>query len=418
MRPKSVFLVISLVICVFLIALVLLKGTPPDKVSLDSVSEVIESVLHHTDEIGKILTAVSDEEEIEIGERIYKRSLKYRVLHYLKGSPLDKYVTAVGNEVAGNVKRRKIKYKFHIVDSWCPNAFACPGGHIYISIGLLKELESEAELAAILGHEITHVDAKHAIGAIQYKIAAGKIVEADIDTFADIGYQLLFRPGYSEVQEYEADIGGVYLAYKCGYHPLAVINAFENICSWESSGKRTEFITPLGDTLTAAGEFLGRYFATHPLTAERIDRIKEYVKDNKMTTETRKFYLGQKNYIEKKLYTEARYREEFRKEYVIIKDKDETEGKVYFYDETTNELYTIYGRLYVGMNLSELEKILPERLKEFKKDIRIGYENVRIYRFHTRELEDTVKILIDLDNQKVTKIRIIKGYKMGNTERC
>lgn len=409
MKTKHIFLAASLLVCILSIVLVILKGSPKDKVTLDPVSEVGESILHHIDKTSRMLTSVSDEEEMEIGDKIYEKAQKNRIAKNIEDLPLDKYVTAVGQKVAENVKRKNITYKFHIIDSDWPNAFAGAGGHIYITMGLLKELKTEAELAAILGHEITHVDAKHSIGSIQYKIKTEKITGSNIDTVVDIGYGLLFRPGYSEVQESEADLGGIYLAYKAGYHPLAVINAFENVNKAELSRTGTRAITPVGDTLKALGGMVGRYFATHPLTSGRIEKIKLFVEENKMA-DGRKYYIGEQNYIKKIPMTEKMYKEELAALYPSIKDEDKTgkEAEAQPIDEELEELYTVYGRISTGMDISEAEKILPADTLKFKRDTRVGYKDIKIYKFDTKELQETVGVWFELDGNKITKIRIIK----------
>lgn len=412
MKLKHLFLIVGLVVSIFSIALILIKGSPKDMVNFDSVVEVAESMLHHVAKTGHILTSVSDQEEMGIGDKIHEKTQKAQIAKNIEDSPLDKYVTVVGLKVAENIKRKDIKYKFHIIDSYWPNAFSGPGGHVYISIGLLKKIESEAELAAILGHEITHVDAKHAIGLIQYKIKTEKAVGSDMDTIVDIGYQVLFRPGYSEVQESEADLGGVFLAYKAGYHPIAVVSAFENINKAELSRTGVNrSITPVGDTLNAVWGVIDRYFMMHPLTTERIDNIKKYIADNKMLNGSQKFYIGYKNYIEKISYSKKAYREELSVEYAIPEEERETidiKPEEAPKEEVLTELYTVYGKLYVGMNIKDVEKMLPEKSKKVNQETYVGYKDIGIYKFNTKELQETAGIWLEFKKGKVTEIRIIK----------
>lgn len=186
MKPRYVFLIFSILVTIFVIILIMIKGHPPDKVSFDSLMEVFESVLHHIDKTGHILTSVTDQEEMQIGDGIADEVSKNFSFIQDKDVYLTKYIIKVGREITRNVKRENIIYKFHVVeDDYDLNAFALPGGHVYITTGLLKALKSEAELTWVLGHEITHIDAKHCIEAIQYKIAVEKIVGANIDTFIE-----------------------------------------------------------------------------------------------------------------------------------------------------------------------------------------------------------------------------------------
>lgn len=309
---------ISLLLCIFSIALIIIKGKPQNEVSLNSVSEVGESILHHIDKVGHIFTSVSDQEEVEIGEKIHKKIFKAEIFKGIKDVNLDKYINDVGNKVAENVKRKNIKYKFRVIESFWPNAFSIPGGHVYVTTKLLEVLRSEAELAAVLGHEIAHIDAKHCIGNIQYKIATEKVLGETLDIFVNIGYGLLLKPGYSELQESEADMGSVYLTYKTGYHPLALAYAFEQVGNAEVllEQNKNPSETPVGETIKAVAGILGRYFNTHPHTLDRIRKIKKYVSDNKLIN-NRKFYIGQKNYKENIALKEKQFEEEFKKDYAI-----------------------------------------------------------------------------------------------------
>lgn len=318
MKPRYVFLIFSILVTIFVIILIMIKGHPPDKVSFDSLMEVFESVLHHIDKTGHILTSVTDQEEMQIGDGIADEVSRNFSFIQDKDVYLTKYIIKVGREITRNVKRENIIYKFHVVeDDYDLNAFALPGGHVYITTGLLKALKSEAELTWVLGHEITHIDAKHCIEAIQYKIAVEKIVGANIDTFIDIGYRIFLTPGYSEFNEREADKGGVYLAYLNNYHPLAAISALEGLKDYKSSKSNYEPITPIGDTIQAAGKVLGRYFNTHPPIQNRMEYINKYIAESKLINGKRKFYIGKKNYNEKKSYKETFYPDELKNEYVL-----------------------------------------------------------------------------------------------------
>ena len=314
MEKRTIFLITGAVLCIFAILLILFKGNPQDKVSLDSIAEIGESILHHTAKTTKVLTRVSAEEEIEIGNRLHEKYLYRRT----EEDPRTDYVNEVGKGVAKGVKRKKIPYTFHIAGSTYPNAFASPGGHVYITKGMLDMLESEAELATILGHEITHVDAKHCIEAIQLKIAAEKIKGTTIDTLVVVGSQTILRPGYSEVQEIEADFGGTYLASKAGYHPMGACTAFERIDKLSSSKNSTNTsVSPVGDTIKATGGIVDRYFSTHPPSPDRVEKIKKYIHESGLVVEGTKYYIGQKNYEDLKSYPRKQYKEEFQAEYIV-----------------------------------------------------------------------------------------------------
>jgi predicted Zn-dependent protease len=394
----------------------MIKGNPQDRVDLNSVSEIGEGILHSVDKVGRIVTSVSDKEEMEIGDKINNEIAKNRVAEWVKDTPLDKYINDVGNKVAENVKRKDIKYKFHIIEGFYPNAFSLPGGHVYVTVGLLAVLRSEAELAAVLGHEITHIDAKHCIGVIQYKIKTEKILGSTLETFADIGYQLFLRPGFSEVQETEADVGSTYLLYKAGYHPMAIAHAFERIDKAAlSKGYSNNSITPIGDTIKATAGMIGRYFASHPVAVERIDKIKRYINDHKLIGENSRFYIGEKNYEERISYKEKRFKDEFKKDYVVSEEKKEEasskkEEKVAAPEDKEkwlNEVYTTNGRIAVGMPVEELEKTLPKKSQAFKYDTRIGYKDISVYEFENNGKISVVGLWIELEAGKIKRIRLV-----------
>ncbi len=148
-----------------------LLGEMDDSVSLSSAMEVWGDVIRDVDQLGLKLTRVSDEKELEIG-----RNLTKDLFSESSGSQeWQPYVASVGGGLVHHVRRKGIQYEFHVVEASWINAFAMPGGQIFISTGMLKFLKSEAELAGILGHEISHVDQRHCIEQLQTQIAMERI---------------------------------------------------------------------------------------------------------------------------------------------------------------------------------------------------------------------------------------------------
>ncbi len=154
------------------------------------------------------------------------------------------YVNAVGQRLAQHAPQRRFSYKFQIVDQEAPNAFALPGGFIFVSRGLLTLTNSEDELAAVLGHEIVHVAARHA--AARQELMSGPL------SFLQGGY----LAGYNRDQEREADRLGQGLAALAGYDP---------------SGLAT-FLRELEHTerLKLGASRLPGFWDTHPSTARRV----------------------------------------------------------------------------------------------------------------------------------------------------
>jgi len=265
------------------------------EVSLESVVEIWADVIRDMDRVGLTITRVSDEREMEIGQEIDTHR-PWR----LKDDPvLQAYVAAVGQSLVPHVQRKGISYRFAILDSPMINAFALPGGGIVITTGMLNFLESEAELAAILGHEISHVDLRHCIERLQYELAARKIVGRELAMIVRIQYQLV-NLGFNEQHELEADAGGVILAAMAGYDPRAAITVFERLATVKRvrqvkkpRRKPTLMVGELGIALEKA---LEHYFATHPPTDKRVRQLESVINRNASAWRGQQFYVGRSNY--------------------------------------------------------------------------------------------------------------------------
>ena len=112
------------------------------------------------------LALISADQEIAIGEQQYEPSQQMQGGEYALDPELTAYVASVGRKLAA-VSDRALPYEFVVLNSSVPNAWALPGGKIAVNRGLLTELDSEAELAAVLGHEIVHAAARHGALAMQ-----------------------------------------------------------------------------------------------------------------------------------------------------------------------------------------------------------------------------------------------------------
>jgi len=182
--------------------------------------------------------------------------------------PVADYVDRIGQKVAANTERSDVRYQFFVLDSPIVNAFALPGGYIYISRGILALANSEAELAGVIAHEIAHVTGRHAaermsqgvlvgLGAAILSVATGSDTVGQI---ANVGSDLYIR-SYSRTQESEADALGVRYLSRAGYDPRAMASFLANL----------DAQTKLDLTLAGKSANDGfNYFSTHPLTADRI----------------------------------------------------------------------------------------------------------------------------------------------------
>lgn len=204
--------------------------------------------------------------ERTIGESLALESMQ-RFGRPVDNESLQSYVNLVGAVVARSSLRSTIPYHFTVLDSPVQNAFAAPGGVIFVSKALLSILADEAELAAVLAHEVGHVAAKHALRSTQraqFLQGVGTIASATSggkgkDYQALIGdlQSRLFDQGLDKGMEFEADLAAMETTYRAGYNPLAMIRVLEKLKKLEASSVKK-----------------GSWFSTHPPLNERLARLK------------------------------------------------------------------------------------------------------------------------------------------------
>jgi predicted Zn-dependent protease len=223
-------------------------------------------------------TRLSDREEIRIGNELARRAMASFSYTWSRteaeAGAVEPYLARVGSRVAAHA-HRKLPYRFHYVPrSDFINAFALPGGHVFVGAGLMDLMDSEDELAAILGHEIEHIDHYHCAERVQLEarlrhLPLGELVELPVR---------LFEVGYSKDQELEADREGTRLAVRAAYSPLGAIRMFEAF-----DRLYREYIvparTPKEELTQVALETLEGYFRSHPQPSERIEQIDKMIAD-------------------------------------------------------------------------------------------------------------------------------------------
>jgi len=223
------------------------------------------------------LTRVSDKEEMQIGGELVR---SYGLVPRQRTDPdaqrIAAYVWQVGQRLAANVKRKGIQYRFHYRDERnFVNAGALPGGQIVIGRGLLELLESEDELAAILGHEIAHVDERHCIERLQYEMTSRKIGMRGLYRLAQIGV-ILFQMGYSKEKEDEADRVGLSLAVQAGYSPAGAVEVMKRFD--RLYGRPAQAATsPVEEILQMPLKSLGEYFRSHAPARERVATLEKEI---------------------------------------------------------------------------------------------------------------------------------------------
>jgi predicted Zn-dependent protease len=266
-------------------------GDRDHAIGLGSVLEVWGDVLRDADTLGLRLTRVSDQREVELGTALNAAMFG----RMDPNSEWDAYVAEVGRSIVPYVNRRDIPYEFRVVNSPILNAFALPGGRVYITTGLLKILQNEAELAAILGHEMSHVDLRHCVERYQYQLALERIGMADLGDVADFTH-LLVRTGYGRYQEVEADANGIRLSAAAGYDPGAAGQVFRRMQQNRPSETAQRARTPFGEAQDALIRALGDYFASHPPSDDRGTRLDAMIQNNRSQLRGRRVYVGVENY--------------------------------------------------------------------------------------------------------------------------
>ncbi|MCP4692289.1 MAG: M48 family metalloprotease [Desulfobacterales bacterium] len=215
---------------------------------------------------GSILASSTDmdyKSEFSIGESLALEGFRRYGLP-LKSQRFQKYVNTIGNAVARNSSRPKIPYYFVVVDSPLYNAFACPGGIIFISSTLVRNLVDESELACVLAHEVGHVSLKHALQTIKrakFFEGVGQISEATMKGEKGKEFQsmigdlqtAIFDNGLDQNMEHEADAAAMEIAYRTGYDPYSMIRVLLMLQNKEKDAEKA-----------------GSWFSTHPPLSERI----------------------------------------------------------------------------------------------------------------------------------------------------
>jgi predicted Zn-dependent protease len=192
------------------------------------------------------------------------------------------YISEVGARVAEHADR-KLPYKFHYIpQDYFVNAFALPGGHVFIGKGLLNLMDTEDELANILGHEIEHADLGHCVERVQVEGAVRKLPLGNI---AQLPIEM-FEVGYSKDQELEADREGAKLAEAAGYSAEGAISMFRKFQKLEyelhldraqGSQPRTVLTLPIELGNVVVLQTLEGYFRTHPPETQRIAQMERLI---------------------------------------------------------------------------------------------------------------------------------------------
>jgi predicted Zn-dependent protease len=177
----------------------------------------------------------------------------------------DPYITALGQRLVSQTAMANLPFRFHIVRNDEINAFAIPGGHVYIHTGLINAARNASELAGVMAHEIGHVTARHTTEQIsrQYglSVLAGMVLGQNPQAYQQLLAQIIGAgtlARYSRAAENEADHLAVRVMNQAGYNPEGMVTMFETLQARSQRG----------------GGAVERFFATHPLTSDRIRDVR------------------------------------------------------------------------------------------------------------------------------------------------
>ncbi|RKR78647.1 putative Zn-dependent protease [Marinobacter nauticus] len=221
----------------------------------------------------KQLSLISENQELALGAEQYTPTQQTQGGRFYIDPELSIYVRDVGQKLARVSDRPDLPYEFVVLNNSVPNAWALPGGKIAINRGLLAELEDEAQLASVLGHEIVHAAARHSVQRMQQ----GMLISAGVAGLgfalsdnewaglimggAALGAQLALAQ-YSQGDELESDAYGIRYMKEAGYDPQAAVE-LQQLFLKLSEGRQSGWLDGL--------------FATHPPSAKRVQENQELV---------------------------------------------------------------------------------------------------------------------------------------------
>lgn len=210
----------------------------------------------------------STEDEIRIGQQIAGNLLG--AVPLVRDDGLQRYVNVVGNWVVAQAGRTELPWRFGVLDTEDVNAFAAPGGYVFITLGLYRQLKSEAELAGVLGHEIAHITQKHHLKVMKKSnliSAAGQAVSRKVKNNDQVvqnvignGAEIMAR-GLDKEAEFEADRIGTVYAARAGYDPWGLPAVLQDLAAMPRDNRT------------------GLLFKTHPQPDERLSRLGDAIGD-------------------------------------------------------------------------------------------------------------------------------------------
>src|SRR5918992_3323296 len=213
--------------------------------------------------------SVSTQQEVEMGTQ-YAQQINAQ-LPIVRDPEINRYINVLGNSIAQRADQRGLQYQFFVVNAREVNAFAVPGGYIYINRGLIERTNTLSQLAGVLGHEIGHVVRRHSVQQMQKMQGANlgvglaciltSICNSDVgQTAINVGGTALFAK-FSRDDEFEADQEAIRNVIRAGIHPRGIPEMFQILLNERNRGNPA----------------VASWFATHPTEEDRIARAQQSI---------------------------------------------------------------------------------------------------------------------------------------------
>src|ERR671916_919064 len=232
--------------------------------------------------------SVSTQQEVEMGTQ-YAQQINAQ-LPIVQDPEINRYVNVIGNTIAQRADQRGVQYRFYVVNAREVNAFAVPGGYIYLNRGLIERTNTLSQLAGVLGHEIAHVTQRHSVQQMQKAQGANfgvvlacvltSICNSDVgQTAINVGGTALFAK-FSRDDENEADQEAIRNVVRAGIHPRGIPEMFQILIN--ERNRRNAAVEA--------------WFATHPTEEDRVERTRRVIAQidpailRNLTTDSQNFH--------------------------------------------------------------------------------------------------------------------------------
>lgn len=278
------------VLCLGAAVLVLAERRHADtQASPDAMLHLVADAEREANRLPAKVWRLSDDQEIAIGDEMAREYLNGTEFQNQSANvqQIQAYVDHVGMLVSVHARRR-LPYRFHYVaDPSMINAFALPGGHVFIGEGLMQLMQHEDELAAVLGHEVEHIDLYHCVERVQFEAQMRSLHLEVVSDLASIPVSV-FKAGYSKELELEADREGTRLAVEAGYSSQGGISLFQAMEKRYREAQQRRPDSPEEEAERVVLQTLGDYFRSHPPTDERIRELEAFTESQHWPTRPEK----------------------------------------------------------------------------------------------------------------------------------